>query len=303
MILASGFTRSSSSSASPHGYSKGTRRGNGPLVRELHAIDHLAVATSLAARVAEVRLTHALRPRRGRPGADATRHRYVRLGAGRGARLTVSRTPAAGRARYLGPLPSAAHARAVIDATTAAAAATEVEDEPPGSLATVEPADLFDDPGRVLDRLRALAADARRAGRPAQARALDEMGTDVAAVVRRQRQVDALRRAGRVRLQLAGGEAIELDRGRLVHDWRGDHARPRRPGDLHHVLEAATPGPVPDDGPLPPALADELACVAGWLDRHAGAVRLRDVGGELSSVVPAPVGPAAPAAGLRCAAC
>lgn len=57
---------------------------------------------------------------------------------------------------------------------------------------------------------------------------------------------------------------------------------------------------VPGDGPLPLDLADELACVAGWLDEHAGAVRLVHVDGELSSGLP-PVPDFE--AGLRCAAC
>jgi hypothetical protein len=43
------------------------------------------------------------------------------------------------------------------------------------------------------------------------------------------------------------------------------------------------PEPPGRDGPLPPELADELTCVAAWLDQRAGQLRLDDCDGELAS--------------------
>src|SRR5690606_8944703 len=100
----------------------------GPVLREVHTVEHLACPTPLAAEVAEVRLADRLFPRRSPRVAAWKGYRYVRLRGGRGAAedrgaragaggtaaLTVGRTP--GRGRHLGPLPSAADARAVIEA-------------------------------------------------------------------------------------------------------------------------------------------------------------------------------------------
>jgi hypothetical protein len=62
-----------------------------------------------------------------------------------------------------------------------------------------------------------------------------------------------------------------------------------------------------DDGPLPLAMADELACVGEWLDRHAHRLRPVHVEGTLASplprVPPVEAADATAPAGLRCAAC
>ena len=52
--------------------------------------------------------------------------------------------------------------------------------------------------------------------------------------------------------------------------------------------EPATTEPAPE--PAPPeemtGMADELACVASWLEQHAGRIRLERSEGTLASVLP-----------------
>lgn len=274
-------------------FSGDDQRTAGPLLREVHAIDHLACASSLAAEVAEIRLVQALRPRRSPRFSGWRSYRYVKLGVGRAARLTVARTPGPGPARYLGPLPSAAAARAVIDAVELAVGP--------------QPSDLFDDPALVLSPLHRRVADAIDAGRPAAAVALREMADAVVDAVGRQRRFDSLRRAERVVLGVTGDEGarVELARGRLVWPGAGKAACDDAPAPAAGVEHRLAFGPVdrpPDDGPLPPAMADELTCVAAWLDRHAHRLRPLRVDGELSSSLPA-ASPRPQPTGLRCAAC
>ena len=161
--------------------------------------------------------------------------------------------------------------------------------------------------------------------------------------VRSQRWSTALRRAERIVLATADGEGVELVRGRPVRWWAGpdDAGGDDQVGSADHPADdrtdergrddptATSPsrgvtgarrvatsdlariafGPLdvigPDD-PLAPAVADELACVAAWIERHAHHLRLRHVDGDLSSPLPhrpANVARHPPPAGLRCAAC
>jgi hypothetical protein len=48
---------------------------------------------------------------------------------------------------------------------------------------------------------------------------------------------------------------------------------------------ATGPEPPPSDQPLPLALADEVGCIAGWLDAEAARVRLEHCDGGLASRV------------------
>jgi DNA polymerase-3 subunit epsilon len=312
------------------------QREAGPALRTVRAVEHVACPTALDAAVAEVRLFHALAPRYP-SGAGRAGRRYVRLTGSPPARLVVARAPrahpSAGRARDLGPLPSAV-ARAVVDAV-----ATLAADPAAASPSATSPAvDLFDHPARVIEALRRRTASAQAEGRYAQAAALRAQGAAVAEAVRAQRALDSLRRAGRTLLALPRGAGVELAGGVLVRTWpgppAGDRRGPagRRPGGpatrgaaparaegggLHGIVAAGSVAAPPHDGPLPPHLADELACVAAWLDDNAHRLRPCHVEGGLASPLPrvpsAPGGqaddlasghgPAAGGPGLRCAAC
>jgi hypothetical protein len=175
--------------------------------------------------------------------------------------------------------------------------------------------DLFDDPARVLAVLRWRATAARQAGNLAQATAVGGMIDAVEQALWRQRWLDALRRVDRLVLGTARGEGAEVVRGRLVRSWAGDDqpavSADGAKGDLGRlVFGPAADGPNPDvplpDGPLTPAAADELACVAHWIEDNMHQLAVLRVEGELSVALPRPAADVARRpvpAGLRCAAC
>jgi hypothetical protein len=285
-------------------FSGDDQRLAGPLLREVHAIDHLACPSPLTAAVAEIRLVQALRPRRARRFADWHRYRYVKLGGSRTARLSVARATGTGPGRYLGPLPSTAAARAVVDAVDAVTA----------SHASIGAADLFDRPDRLRAVLHRRVAEAAGTRRYAQAELARAQAGAVDDALDQQRRVDALRRAGRAVLDL-DGDRVELVGGRLQRARAGGTPVDGPDGATTSLAELVF-GPVeppPDGEPLPCALADEVCCVATWLDRHAPRLRPVHVDGELSCPLPRtgplPTGPPldgvrepAPS-GLRCATC
>jgi hypothetical protein len=277
----------------------------------MRAVEHVACPTALDAAVAEIRLAHARRPRHP-PGACGTGRRYVRLTCAPVPRLAAARTPrthpSAGRDRYLGPLPSAAAARAVVDAVATVAA------DPASSPATAIPpaaispaVDLFDDPAGLIAALSRRTAAAQAEGRFAQAAALRAQGAAVVEAVRGQRALDSLRRAGRMTLALPGGAGVELHRGVLVRAWSAppaaDGRGPAAPwaagratgrrslagaegGGQNGLAGAGAVAAPPREGPLPPHVADELACVAAWLDDNAHRLRPHHVEGVLACPLP-----------------
>jgi DNA polymerase-3 subunit epsilon len=89
----------------------------------------------------------------------------------------------------------------------------------------------------------------------------------LARALTRQRQLDALRRAGRMEIEVVAGTSaprrLVLTGGRLAGE-AGQLALP-------DVDAPADPGA---DGPLPRHLVDELSCVASWLETEARSVRL-----------------------------
>ncbi|HEX6418784.1 MAG TPA: exonuclease domain-containing protein [Acidimicrobiales bacterium] len=259
-------------------------------LRAVQAVDHVPCRTSLEAAVVEARLARTL-PLAGRDRPRPPSARYVRVGPAPDHRLSVARVARLGRvgrddgSRHVGPLPSAAHARAVVDA--AALAATLVGD------AAAVARDLVDDPAGVLAVLRRHAVALRAAGHHGPAASVDAIGAAAAAPLACHRAVTALRRAGRLVLDVPGGR-VELRGGWLAGA----------------PCEGEAP---PAGGPLPLELAAELGAVAAWLAEHAGAVRLVAAEGELSCALPrlhdfAADGTTAPdggagAGGLRCATC
>ena len=97
-------------------FSGDERRKVGPLLRETVRIDHLVCAHPLEAAVTEVRLIHRLLPRYNRQAKTWSKYAYVRLTLDeRHPRLVVARR-ATGKGLELGPLPSTAFARLVVEA-------------------------------------------------------------------------------------------------------------------------------------------------------------------------------------------
>jgi len=134
---------------------------------------------------------------------------------------------------------------------------------------TVQPAVLLEP---LTARMHALAAVERFE----EAADVRDRAAALSAALRRQRRLDGLRRAGRLVLEVPGARSL-LSRGRLVDTW--DEGEEQIPLALD----------LPDDNtaPVPRDLADELACVAAWLDGNAHRVRLVSCDGELASPLPA----------------
>jgi DNA polymerase-3 subunit epsilon len=283
------------------------RRKVGQLLREVHTIDHVVCAGELEAAVLEVRLIHELSPRFNRQLKLWRKYAYLKLTLDeRFPRLSVVRAPKAGDGcLYLGPLSSAATAHLVAEAIETAAPlrrctlriaksagrAQPVRSAPctPAQLGvatcpcagTTTPEEyeaiveqvvrgLTTDPSSLLDpldeRMRALAA----AERFEEAAATRDRAAALATALSRQRRLDALRRAGRVVVEVSGEGRSVLDGGRLVGVWEGARAQPD----------------VPPDSPLPTSLVDELACVARWMDTRTARIRLVTCEGTLAWPLP-----------------
>ena len=110
--------------------------------------------------------------------------------------------------------------------------------------------------------MRALAAVQRYE----EAGATRDRAASLARAIEQQRRLEALRRAGRLVVDVPEQGEVVLERGRLTD------------GTLLAPL---------DDGWVPRDLVDELRCVASWLDAEAARIRLVECGGELASPLPA----------------
>ena len=258
-------------------FSSDDGRRIGPLLRELHTIEHRRCTSSLEAGVLEARLRHSLSPRYDRPRTRWRSYRYVKLTDERHPRLTVARTASSDGAHYLGPLPSTGEARAVIDAIETVvplrASAAEVDERTYQQLVEQVIVGLTERPDLLLDPLRQRVDRLAAEERYAEAAVVRDRAAALAGALRRQRRLDSLRRAGRIVVELPDGSGAELSRGRLVRTWP-------EPSSLDDVE-------VPPLGaPLPRELADEVGYVAAWLERYAGRVRLAEVDGVFTSRLP-----------------
>jgi DNA polymerase-3 subunit epsilon len=293
-------------------FSGDERRKIGTLLRETQKIDHVVHPHPLSAAVHEVRLIHRFTPRFNRQSKDWSKYVYVKLTLEETyPRLSVVKASKADGGLYLGPLSSKRTAQRVIEAIQTAVPlrrCTQRVGRDPARQApctaaqlgvsmcpcaggvdpneyrkvveravrglTVEPELLL---VPLADRLEALA----RSERFEEAADVRDRAEALTSALRRQRRFDALRRAGHLRLQLPDQGGAELRGGRLVRAW-APHATP--------VTGSDDPRLFLDEGPLPPLdrdLADELACVAAWLDRSAHAVTLEHCEGLLASTLPA----------------
>lgn len=285
------------------------RRKVGQMLRETVTIDHIPTAGTLEAAVLEVRLIHRHLPRFNRQSKGWRRYAYLKLTTNeRFPRLSVVKTPKDDGALYLGPLPSSAAAHTIQEAiesavpirrcskpvqkepTRAAACAPAqlgvstcpcaggIDEDGYRSIVETTIRGLTDEPHLLLDplehRMRALA-DAERFEEAAEVR---DRAAALTGALRRQRRLDALRRAGRLVVEVPGRGGAVLDAGRLVRAWAADDAD-------RLVLELDGTGDrAPLTMPLPKDQADELACVAQWLDKEAPRLRIVECEGGLASL-------------------
>jgi DNA polymerase-3 subunit epsilon len=283
-------------------FSGDDRRKVLPLLREAEGVDHIVCATPLEAAVLEVRLIHRHLPPYNQRATRWRRYAYLKLTLSeRFPRLAVVRTappdPTRDGCLYLGPLASTAAARLVAEAIESAVPIRRCTGRPgrvpreapctpaqlgvatcpcAGGISQEDYAELVgrvvtgltSDPTALLApleaRMRALAA----AERFEEAAATRDRAAALAAALHRQRQLDSLRRASRLEVDLPGETPRRLVfRGGLLGPQAGIDAGPTDPGP--HL-------------PVPRHLADELACVASWLDAEAARVRVVRCDGELS---------------------
>jgi DNA polymerase-3 subunit epsilon len=126
--------------------------------------------------------------------------------------------------------------------------------------------------------MRALAATQRFE----EAAELRDRAAALSRALHRQHRFDALVRAGRLVVEEPGGEQSQLDQGRLVC------ASVSSPSALFPAaLFPSMPPPfVPLTLPVSTDVADELACVASWLDARASRLRVIDCDGGLAWPLP-----------------
>jgi DNA polymerase III subunit epsilon len=276
------------------------RRKIGSLLRETHHIDHLVCDHALEAAVREVRLIHEHTPRYNRQARDWNRYVYLKLtGNEVFPRLSVARVARADGGLYLGPLPSTRFAKRVAEAIETVLPLRRCTAVPgrqsrpapcaPAQLGvatcpcagTVTPSDydeivtlaaraMTDEPAIVLTPLRQRMEALATGDRFEEAADVRDRAGAFAHAVRRQRRFDGLRASGHVRLALPAQGTAEIDGGRLL---------------LPGTLDLGPSVPPPDE-PLPRHLADELLCVAGWLEQRAGDVRLVHADRGLASALP-----------------
>ncbi|MEY2433592.1 MAG: polymerase subunit epsilon [Acidimicrobiaceae bacterium] len=291
-------------------FSSDDRRKIGPLLRETQAIDHVVCRSTLEAAVLESRLISLHLPRYNRQGTGRSRYAYVKLTMGEAfPRLSVVRVPRSDGGLYVGPVSSTRAAQMVIDAietvvplrrcraslregqvtraAPCAAAQLGVALCPcAGAVAggryrdvveiarrglTSEPALLLEP---LQERMNALAG----AERFEEAADVRDRAAALASTLFRQRRTEQLRQSGTIEFDLGNGTRVELDGGRLLRAWSV--------GELSLGV-ACEPPEASDAEWLPAALADELSCVASWLDKNARRVRLIRCDGTLASVLPA----------------
>lgn len=286
-------------------FSGDERRKIGQLLRETETIDHTVCAGELEAAVLEVRLIHELQPRFNRQSKLWSRYAYLKLTLDeRFPRLSVVRVAKDDGCLYLGPLPSTKVARIVAEAIETAVplrrctkkpgrtlkaapcapaqlgvstcpCAGAIGDEDYGDIVETVRRGLTCEPRLLIDPLERRMSELAAAARYEEAADMRDRAAALSRAINRQRRLDALRAAGRITIELAGGGGALLDRGRLVTAWAD-----RPPASPPLPLAPPPPGPLARD------LADELATVAAWLDARAERIRLIECDGGLASALP-----------------
>lgn len=149
----------------------------------------------------------------------------------------------------------------------------------------------------LRDRMAALAVQERYE----EAADVRDRAAALTHALRRQRRLDALRHAGRLVIECEGQGGAELFGGRLVRAWGDDGRADLFTADARLALDGDDLGPTTDPAavdrepggagptiaPLTRDLADELACVAAYLDAQAHRVRIVHCDGGLALPLPA----------------
>jgi DNA polymerase-3 subunit epsilon len=297
-------------------FSGDDRRKIGALLRETQAVDHIVCPHPLEAAVLEVRLIHEHTPRFNRRSRDWQKYVYLKLTLDeRFPRLSVVRTVRDDGGLYVGPLSSRKHALRIAEAIESAVPLRRCTRKPgaepcaspcvpaqlgvatcPCSGSISEPdygeivqsvvRGLTTEPDVLLDPLRTRMDFLAGEERFEEAADVRERASSLAAALQRQRRISALVRAGRLVLEVRGQGGAELSNGLLVRAWS------KNTTDQPTLFDGADPwaqlsnGTLCPDRPIPRHLADELSCVASWLDERAQRVRIVHCDDGLASRLP-----------------
>jgi len=296
-------------------FSGDERRKIGALLRETQHVDHVVCRHPLEAAVLEVRLIHEHTPRFNRRMRDWSKYVYLKLTLDeRYPRLSVARVARDDGCLYLGPLGSAKQASRIAEAIETAIPLRRCTLKPtkkprsgpctPAQLGVatcpcsgaIGP-DAYDDivrttvsaltvePEIVLEPLRNRMNALAEAERFEEAADMRERANALSRALRNQRRLDALVGAGRLVVDVRGQGGAELVRGRLVRAWPDAPSSQPSLLDLPGVCDTADDGATPG-GPVPKHLADELQCVASWLEERAQRVRIIHCDEGLASPLP-----------------
>ena len=292
-------------------FSTDTRRKTGQMLRETARIDHLTCSSTLEAAVLEIRLIHGHEPRFNRQGTTWRRYAYVRLSLGeRFPRLSAARVLKDDGSLYIGPLASTSAARTVIEAIesvvplrrcngrakrspeagpcvpaqlglAACPCSGHVDEEGYARIVERAVAGLTSRPHLLIDplteRMRELAAE-QRFEDAEQVRCL---AAALAGAISRQQRMDRLRGSGRLKVRFPGRGGAEFLDGLLVQAWGNDRA-----GDPAFEFPPAPVGKPVVGEPIPRDAADELNCVAAWLDSESHRLRLEHCDGTFADPLP-----------------
>jgi len=307
-------------------FSSDTRRKVGQLLRETHTIDHQVCPTTLEAAVREVRLIHEHSPRFNRQAKDWQRYPYLKLTLNETyPRLSVVKVAKDDGALYLGPLPSTRFARRVAEAIETAVPLRRCAARPgrsgrtgpctaaqlgvatcpcTGDVSPLEYAAVVEravrglrhEPALLFEPLSARMTTLAAEQRFEEATDVRDRATALAQALSRQRRLEGLVGAGRVVVEVQGSGGIELRAGRLSRSWADG------PDDelaLPFAPPADDAGAVAPGGALAPPLlapafppplarelADEITCVAAWLDSQTARFRLVSTEHGLTSSLP-----------------
>ena len=281
-------------------FSTDQRRKVAQLLREVDQIDHLPCANGLEAAVREIRLIHEHLPRFNRQGTRTSRYRYAKLTVERFPRLAIVRRVGSDGGLHLGPFPSHRAARSVVDAVHDATMLRRCTDRPGAtSRAPCGPAQLgvaaCPCSGQTGEaEYRAIVSTVRQGltDRPdlllsplterMERLAGDERFEEAAAARDRAQALVGRPRPGppfRPCCAAAAASCCRSTRGRswssTAAAWSGSTRRAGTgPGSTSCPFEGG------DAGPPSGVEADELLCVASWLDRNAHRLRVLHADGR-----------------------
>ncbi len=157
---------------------------------------------------------------------------------------------------------------------------------------------LRHDPWSLLRPLVQRMHDLAGVERFEEAADMRDRAAALAQALRRQRRLDAVVESARLVVEIPGRGGAELQNGLLVRAWGPAGPVDELPFD---AVVAGAPAPRPDlratagtsepasvapGSPLPRHVADEVACVAGWLHQQASNLRLVSCDGTYASALP-----------------